>query len=51
MKVCLLRTPGRVEENPLEYTECAEPILGPTDVLVRVLVCWVCRTDLHVIDV
>jgi propanol-preferring alcohol dehydrogenase len=50
MKVCLLRTPGRVEENPLEYTECAEPILGPTDVLVRVQVCGVCRTDLHVIE-
>lgn len=50
MKCCLLRTPGRVEENPLEYTECAEPILGPTDVLVRVQVCGVCRTDLHVIE-
>jgi len=50
MKACLLRTPGRVEQNPLAYTDCAEPILGSTDVLVRVQVCGVCRTDLHIVE-
>ena len=50
MRACLLRTPGRIEENPLEYGELAEPVPGPGEVLVRVHVCGVCRTDLHVIE-
>lgn len=50
MRACLLRTPGRIEENPLEYGEFAEPVPGPGEVLVRVHVCGVCRTDLHVIE-
>ena len=50
MKACFLRTPAKVETNPLEYGEFPEP--GPDDgeVLVRVKVCGVCRTDLHVIE-
>jgi propanol-preferring alcohol dehydrogenase len=50
MKACLLRTPARIENNPLAYEECAEPEPGAEDVLVRVQVCGVCRTDLHVIE-
>ncbi len=50
MRACLLRTPGRIEGNPLEYGESAEPVPGPGEVLVRVQVCGVCRTDLHVIE-
>src|SRR5271166_2161753 len=50
MKACLLRTPSRIEKNPLEYGETAEPKPGPAQVLVRVNVCGVCRTDLHVIE-
>lgn len=50
MRACLLRTPGRIEENPLEFGEFAEPKPGRGEVLVRVLVCGVCRTDLHVIE-
>ncbi len=50
MKACLLRTPSRIEKNPLEYGETAEPKPGPGQVLVRVNVCGVCRTDLHVIE-
>ena len=30
--------------------ETDKPIPGPTDVLVKVLACGVCRTDLHVVD-
>ena len=50
MKACLLRTTGRIETNPLDYTEA--PDLSPKDgeVLVRVRACAVCRTDLHVIE-
>ena len=50
MKACLLRTPARIENNPLEYGEIAEPKPGGGEVLVRVHVCGVCRTDLHVIE-
>ena len=50
MKACFLRTPAKVETNPLEYGEFPEPEPGDGEVLVRVKVCGVCRTDLHVIE-
>jgi alcohol dehydrogenase, propanol-preferring len=50
MKACLLRTPSRIERNPLEYTETETPKPGADQVLVRVEVCGVCRTDLHVVE-
>ena len=50
MKACFLRTPARVETNPLEYGEFPDPSPGDGEVLVRVKVCGVCRTDLHVIE-
>ena len=34
----------------LDPVETARPAPGPADVLVKVLACGVCRTDLHVID-
>ena len=30
--------------------ELDQPPLGPTDVLVKVKACGICRTDLHVVD-
>jgi len=50
MKACLLRAPTQIETNPLQYEEVAEPKPGAGEVLVRVRVCGVCRTDLHVIE-
>src|SRR6201993_4247304 len=50
MRACLLRTPAQIEESPLQYAEFAEPKPGRGEVLVRVQVCGVCRTDLHVIE-
>jgi alcohol dehydrogenase, propanol-preferring len=50
MKACLLRTPARIEENPLRFTDYSAPTPGPGEVLVQVHVCGVCRTDLHVIE-
>lgn len=50
MKACLLRTPARIEDNPLAFEECLKPEPGAQEVLVRVLVCGVCRTDLHVVE-
>jgi propanol-preferring alcohol dehydrogenase len=37
-------------KTPLEWTELADRVPGPTEIRVRVLACGVCRTDLHVVD-
>jgi alcohol dehydrogenase, propanol-preferring len=50
MKACLLRAPATIQNNPLEYAEAVNPQPGSGQVLVRVQVCGVCRTDLHVVE-
>ena len=42
----VLDAPGR----PLRAAEVPDPVPGPGQLLVRVLACGVCRTDLHVVD-
>jgi alcohol dehydrogenase, propanol-preferring len=37
-------------EQPLSWIEKPDPIPGPHDVLVRVVACGVCRTDLHLAE-
>ena len=46
MRAMLLEAPHR----PLHAAELLVPVPGPEQVLVRVLACGVCRTDLHVLD-
>jgi alcohol dehydrogenase, propanol-preferring len=50
MKACVLRTPAKIQDNPLQYSDVPEPKPGEGQILVRVNVCGVCRTDLHVIE-
>jgi propanol-preferring alcohol dehydrogenase len=50
MKACLLRSPARVETNPLEFADVPEPAPAKGELLVRVHACAVCRTDLHVVE-
>jgi propanol-preferring alcohol dehydrogenase len=50
MKACLLRVPAPVETNPLEFTDVPLPEPGEGEILVRVRMCGVCRTDLHVVE-
>src|SRR5262244_2982307 len=50
MQACYLGTPTSVESNPLRCSEHPKPDPGPGEVLIRVSVCGVCRTDLHVIE-
>lgn len=50
MKACILRAPAKIESNPLDFTEVPRPEPGPGEVLIRVEVCGVCRTDLHVVE-
>jgi alcohol dehydrogenase, propanol-preferring len=50
MKACLLHSSSPIERNPLEFAEVPVPQPRGDQVLVRVTVCGVCRTDLHVIE-
>jgi propanol-preferring alcohol dehydrogenase len=50
MKACLLHAPAAVETNPLRFTDAPTPAPGRGEVLVRVKMCGVCRTDLHVVE-
>lgn len=36
--------------QPLQYKELPLPVINAEQVLVKVLACGVCRTDLHVVD-
>src|SRR5262245_4107695 len=50
MKACLLHSIAPIEQEPLELTETPPPQPNSDEVLVKVSVCGVCRTDLHVIE-
>src|SRR5271166_3002866 len=48
MKAAAIFTPAPIETNPLSLIDLEPPVPGQREVLLRVLVCGVCRTDLHV---
>jgi propanol-preferring alcohol dehydrogenase len=50
MKALVLRQSADVKTNPLAYEELDDPEPGPDEVRVRVHVCGVCRTDLHIVE-
>ncbi|TYB46122.1 zinc-dependent alcohol dehydrogenase family protein [Actinomadura chibensis] len=50
MRSWTVRTPGPIESGPLRRADRATPSPGPGELLVRVLACGVCRTDLHVAE-
>ncbi|HKN56949.1 MAG TPA: zinc-binding alcohol dehydrogenase family protein, partial [Amycolatopsis sp.] len=50
MRAWRVTEPGPIASGPMEWTEVPVPEPGPGEVLVRVLVCGVCRTDLHVAE-
>lgn len=50
MKAMVLDTQADIETAPLTRRDLLDPEPGPREVLVRVLACGVCRTDLHVIE-
>lgn len=45
-----VRAPGPMRTQPLERVSTAVPQPAPTELLVAVLACGVCRTDLHVTE-
>ncbi|HEY1993725.1 MAG TPA: alcohol dehydrogenase catalytic domain-containing protein, partial [Edaphobacter sp.] len=46
MKAAILHTANQ----PLSIEEIPTPTLAPNHVLLRVLACGVCRTDLHIFE-
>ncbi len=50
MRAWVVSKPGPVSTGPLTLTERPVPEPGPGELLVRVLACGVCRTDLHLAE-
>jgi alcohol dehydrogenase, propanol-preferring len=50
MKAAYLTEPGPIEKGPLAIGDLPAPSLTEDQVLLRVLACGVCRTDLHIVE-
>src|SRR3954470_21804501 len=50
MKAMVLERTADVATAPLQLRELQIPEPGPGEILVRVTVCGICRTDLHVVE-
>ncbi len=50
MRAMQLAAPAPAAEAPLRLVELPVPEPGPGQVLLRVLACGVCRTDLHILE-
>ncbi len=50
MRAMAVRTPAPIETNPLQALEMERPRPQAGELLLRVRVCGVCRTDLHVTE-
>jgi alcohol dehydrogenase, propanol-preferring len=50
MKAAVLTSTGRAPSQPLRIEEVPRPEPGAGQVLLRVLACGVCRTDLHIVE-
>src|ERR1700690_4365805 len=50
MKAAVFGSPAKIADCPLRIEEVARPEAGAGQVLLRVLACGVCRTDLHIVE-
>jgi propanol-preferring alcohol dehydrogenase len=50
MKAMTLRGPRLIEERPLAMAEVEKPTPGPKEVLLKILTCGICHTDLHIVE-
>src|SRR4051794_40947281 len=50
MRAMLLERPSSVSDKPLRAVELPVPVPAADEVLIKVLACGVCRTDLHVVE-
>jgi alcohol dehydrogenase, propanol-preferring len=50
MRAWVVAKPGPVSSGPLELTDRPVPEPGPGELLIKVIACGVCRTDLHLAE-
>ncbi|MEJ2218975.1 MAG: alcohol dehydrogenase catalytic domain-containing protein [Gemmatimonadota bacterium] len=50
MRAWILRDPAPIEKQPLALVDVPVPEPGPHEVRIRVTVCGICRTDLHIAE-
>jgi len=50
MRAMVLEKPGPVADRPLVLADRPEPVPAESEIQIRVEVCGVCRTDLHVVE-
>jgi len=50
MRAAILGAPIEIQQRPLLITDVSQPVPGPGQILLRVRVCGVCRTDLHIVE-
>ena len=50
MRAWVVHQPGPVDGGPMTLVDRPDPVPGPNEVRVRVTVCGVCRTDLHLAE-
>src|SRR5438094_4705120 len=50
MRAWILEKPEAVGERPLVRADVPAPQIGEHDLLIRVAVCGVCHTDLHIVE-
>ncbi len=50
MKAATLTSPENISKHPLRIEQVPRPSARPGQVLLRVLACGVCRTDLHIVE-
>jgi len=50
MKAAVLNARTKISDRPLHIGQAAEPELLSGQVLLRVLACGICRTDLHIVE-
>ncbi len=50
MRAIVVKNPAPIESSPLAMVDREKPRPGSGEILVRVTVCGVCRTDLHVAE-
>jgi propanol-preferring alcohol dehydrogenase len=50
VRAIVVERPAPIESNPLRLVEKPKPVPGDGEILVRVIVCGVCRTDLHLAE-
>lgn len=50
MRAVVLRNQKSIEDNPLELVEFPEPVPEEDEIRIKIFVCGICHTDLHIIE-